>query len=119
MNCHFVDTGQTITRGTAFPLTLTLPFDVSDFDVTFTMRASIADNGNPILQCNNEDIIHMNIHGNTVIINLSEADTWKIPEKAPKVFIQLNLTRLIETSATKIYALEVLPNIMKQGEQPR
>lgn len=119
MNRCYEETGQTITRGTAFPLTLTLPFDVSDFDVTFTMRASIADNGTPILQCDNEDPIHMSIHGNTVVINLSEADTWKIPEKAPRVFIQLNLTRLIETSATKIYALDVLPNIMEQEGTPR
>lgn len=31
MNRRYIDTGQTITRGTAFPLVLTLPLDLTDY----------------------------------------------------------------------------------------
>lgn len=118
MNRHYIETGQSITRGTAFPLLLTLPFDLTNWSVTFTMRTSIADLGNPILQCDNTDLIHMNVSGNRVTINLSTTDTWAIPEKADKVYIQVNLSKLIESKATEIYALDVMPNIMEQEETP-
>ena len=114
MTRRYIDTGQTITRGTAFPLVLTLPLDPTDYTVTFTMRSSIADLGAPILQCDNTDIIHMNVSGRRVTVNLSTADTWKIPEKAGKVFMQVNLTKLADSRATLIYAFDVLPNIKEE-----
>ena len=113
MNRTYIDTGQTITRGTAFPLLLTLPFDLTDWDVTFTMRSSIADLGTPILQCTNEDAGHMTVSSDTVTITLADADTWNIPEKADKVFIQLNLVQDADHKATEIYSFGVLPNIME------
>lgn len=113
MNRRYIDTGQTITRGTAFPLVLTLPFDLTGWTVTFTMRASIADTGVPILQCTNEDASHMEVNEQTVTVTLADADTWKIPERAENVFIQLNLSQAGSHKATEIYSFAVLPNIME------
>lgn len=118
MNRTFIETDQTITRGTSFPLALTLPFDLTGYTITFTMRTFVADNGEPILQCDNNDTTRMNVQGEVVTINLTTADTWKISEKAPKVYIQLNLSKYDDTFATEVYALNVLPNILEQGEQP-
>ena len=113
MNRLYIDTGQTITRGTAFPLVLELPFDLDGWKVTFTMRTSIADLGTPILQCDSDDHIHMSVSGKKVTVQLADTDTWKIPEKAEQIFIQINLEKLVEKSATFVYAMSVGPNIME------
>ena len=113
MNCPYIDTGETITRGTSVPIVMDLPFDLTGWTVTFTLRTSIADLGTPVVQCDNTDLVRMSINGKRCTVTLSETDTWSIPEKAPKVFIQLNLRKLVESNATLVYALAVGPNIME------
>lgn len=116
MNCHhqpFVDTGQSITRGTAAPVVMDLPFDLAGWSITFTMRTSIADLGSPVFQCDSTDLLHMRINGSRCTVTLDDTDTWAIPEKAQRVFIQLNLRRLAEVNATLVYAFSVGPNIME------
>jgi len=116
MNRCYRETGQMVTRGTVAPIVMDLPFDLTDWSVTFTMRSSIANLGNPIFQCDNNDAIHMHIKDNRCTVTMYETDTWKIPEKAPTVFIQLNLRKLVEVNATYVYALSVGPNIIEKEE---
>ena len=117
MSCNtnrlYVETGQTITRGTSAPIVMDLPFDLTGWTVTFTLRTSIADLGTPVVQCDNTDLVRMQISGNRCTVTLSDTDTWAIPEKAAKVFIQLNLRKLVDVNATLVYALTVGPNIME------
>ena len=108
MNRHYIETGQSITRGTAFPLVMELPFDLTGWDVVFTMRTSILDTGEPVVQKTDAAI-----EGTMVTVVLSSSDTWAIPEKADKVFIQLNLVNGDQAKATYVYAMSVLPNIME------
>lgn len=111
-----------ITRGTAVPLVMEITQlgDLTNgWDITFTMRDKITAEGNPICQYDNEDILSMVVSENRVTINLSEADTWKIPAGCKQVFIQLNLKKLVKVVATEIYALDVLPNLIKVEAEPR
>ena len=116
MNRCYKESGQMLTRGVIAPIVMDLPIDLTGWDVTFTMRSSIADLGEPLFQCTNQDLIHMKIKGNRCTVTLSESETWAIPEKAPKVFIQLNFKRQMEANATFVYALSVGPNIMEVAQ---
>ena len=113
---NYIATHNTITRGTAFPLVMEVTElgDLTEWDVTFTMRADLSSEGDPILQCDSDDLLHMRVRSDSVTVQLSTEDTLDIPEGAKLVFIQLNLTKLARTVATEIYSLAVLPNIMKQ-----
>ena len=113
---NYIATHNSITRGTAFPLVMEITElgDLTEWDVTFTMRTNITSTGDPLLQCDNEDLLYMRVTANKVTVNLSQLDTLDIPENAKLVFIQLNFTKLAKTVATEIYSLAVLPNIKKQ-----
>ena len=118
---NYISTHNSITRCTAFPLVMEVTElgDLTDgWTITFTMRKDLSSTGNPILQYTNSDILSMTVRSDKVTINLSVLDTEKIPEDCKVVFIQLNFTKLVRTVATEVYALQVLPNIIKT-ETPR
>lgn len=118
---NYIATHNSITRCTAFPLVMQITElgDLTDgWDITFTMRKDLSSQGNPILQYDNEDILNMTVRSDKVTINLTTTDTAKIPEDCKVVFIQLNFNKLVRYVATEVYALQVLPNIMKT-ETPR
>lgn len=118
---NYIGTTTTITRGTAVPLILEISElgDLTDgWDITFTMRTSITSTGDPLLQCDNKDAT-MSVSAGSVTINLTESDTWLIPEGVETVFIQLNFRKLVKVVATDVYALGVAPNLLKQEESPR
>lgn len=110
-----------ITRGTAVPLVMEITElgDLTDdWDIIFTMRDRITADGNPICQYSNADEV-MDVSENRVTVNLPEADTWMIPAGSRQVFIQLNFKKLARVVATEVYALDVLPNIIKQEAEPK
>ena len=118
---NYISTHNSITRLTAFPLVMEVTDlgDLTDgWTITFTMRKDLSSTGNPLLQYTNSDIQSMHVNTNKVTINLSVLDTDKIPEDCKVVYIQLNFTKLAKTVATEVYALQVLPNIIKT-EIPR
>lgn len=113
---NYISTHNSITRNTAVPLVMEVTElgDLTDgWGITFTMRKDLSSQGNPILQYDNEDILNMTVREDSVTINLTTTDTSAIPEDCKVVFIQLNFTKLIRTVATEVYALQVLPNIIK------
>ena len=116
--CRYLETQYAVTRGTTCPITMKLNTDedLTEWTVMFTMRASVADNGDPIVQFDSSDT-RMSVDEQTVTVTLTDDDTWRIPEKAVSVFIQLN----IENSdgvvyATYVYSLGVGPNIKEVSE---
>ena len=114
-------TKMQITRGTAVPVVMEITElgDLTDeWEITFTMRDKVTATGDPICQYKTGDL-SMAISADRVTVNLTEVDTWKIPAGCKQVFIQLNFKKGLRVVATEVYALDVLPNLIKQEAEPR
>ena len=112
---RYIDTHCVLTRGTTAPLVMDLDTDLTDATVTFTMRTSVEAIGDPVVQVDSTDP-RMEISGKRIIVTLTDSDTWAVPEKAQRVFIQLNVTQNSVVNATLVYALMVGPNIIQRTE---
>lgn len=115
--CRYLETQYAVTRGTTCPITMTLKTeeDLTEWTVVFTMRASVADTGEPIVQFDSTDS-RMSVDEQTVTVTLTDTDTWAIPEKAVNVFIQINIEKDGTVYATYVYSLAVGPNIKEVSE---
>lgn len=109
-----------IVRGATAPIALKLKTeaDISDWNITFTLRTEVSGVGNPLISFNNQDE-RMVVEGNTVGIVLGPEDTYEIPDGCKVVFIQLLLEKGGVVDATWVYNLGVLPNLLPQTPEPQ
>ena len=111
---NIIGTEITLTRGTMVPLIMEVSElgDLTEWTVTFTMRATLTSSGDPICQYTSEDE-ELSVDEDEVTVDLSETDTWAIPENVEQVYIQLNFSKEDRAVATEIYSLDVAKNLMK------